>query len=403
MNMNIKNISLGILTAAGIASALVSCGGQDEIYKEWVKKGGYDYPAKAINLTSVSGYQSVIVTWEKPMDPAVRTATLFWDNYANSRDIDYANYPDGKVSMEVGDLEDRSYTFDIVNYDDAGNRSLAAEITVSPYGDSWMISRSERTVSLARMDGKDAKIVMSKATDEMIATRFRYKNLQDEWVDCETVLKPGENEVTFPNALKGKRFEYSSSFCPAAGKDTVWSHWTKSNDGISYQIDGGRWNVVATNGQYNGINTPEKIFDGRFDRPSYSWHSSKSDNNKLVFPKILSIDTMASLGEEYAFTGFTFHENNSSPSMRYVKNYVIYVGSKAYDPNDADYQSEGHYGIPFISGVLSTSEAQYSVNSTSGATGRYLAIVFRDSWNAQDGFIDLWELVPYGYIPSQAD
>lgn len=199
--------------------------------------------------------------------------------------MDYADYPDGKVSIEVGELEDRSYTFDIVNYDDVGNKSLAAEITVSPYGDGWMVSRSERTVTSARMEGRDAKIVMSKATDEMIATRFRYKNLQDEWVESETVLKPGENEVTFKDAMKGKRFEYSSSFCPKAGKDTVWRTWTKSVDGISYQIDGSRWNVTATNGQYFGINTPDKIIDGRYDRPAYSWHSSKSDNNKQAFPK----------------------------------------------------------------------------------------------------------------------
>ena len=397
----IKNI-FNYLSVAAAAVLLASCGGQDEIYKEWVKKGGYDYPAKAINLSSVSGYQKVIVNWEKPMDPAVRTARLFWDNYDKSIDIDYADYPDGKVSKLIGDLEDRSYTFDIVNYDDAGNQSLASEITVSPYGDSWMVSRSERTVSLARMDGRDAKIVMSKATDEMVATRFRYKNLQDEWVECETVLKPGENEVTFPNALKGKRFEYSSSFCPAAGKDTVWRAWTKTTDGISYQLDGSRWNVTATNGQINQNNTPDKIFDGRVGS-YYSWHSSKSDYNKLAFPKILSVDTMASPGEEYAFTGFTFYENDSSPSMRYIKSYVIYIGSKVYDPNDADYQEEGHYGIPFLGSTLSTSEPSYSVNSTKGASGRYLAIVFKDSWNGVDGFIDLWELVPYGYIPSQAD
>ncbi len=139
MNM-IKNI-FNFLSVAAVAALLASCGGQDEIYKEWVKKGGYDYPAKAINLSSVSGYQSVIVNWEKPMDPAVMTARLFWDNYAKSIDIDYADYPDGKVSMLVGDLEDRSYTFDIVNYDDAGNQSLASEITVSPYGDGWMVSK----------------------------------------------------------------------------------------------------------------------------------------------------------------------------------------------------------------------------------------------------------------------
>ena len=113
------------------------------------------------------------------------------------------------------------------------------------------------------MEVRDAKIVMSKATDEMVATRFRYKNLQDEWVESETVLKPGENEVTFKDAMKGKRFEYSSSFCPKAGKDTVWRTWIKSVDGISYQIDGSRWNVTATNGQDFGINTPDKIFDGR--------------------------------------------------------------------------------------------------------------------------------------------
>ena len=399
--MNKSKKILNLLAASAITALAVSCGGQDEIYQEWVKKGGYDYPAKPINLTSVSGYQSVVVNWEKPMDPAVRTARLYWDNYASSRDIDYADYPDGKISMEVDNLEDRSYTFDIVNYDDAGNQSLAAEITVSPYGDGWMVSRSERTITSARMDGRDAKIVMSKATDEMVATRFRYKNLNDEWVECETILKPGENEVTFPDALKGKRFEYSSSFCPAAGKDTVWRAWTKSNDGISYQIDGSRWNFSVTNGQYFGINTVDKAFDGKYDRSAYSWHSSKSDHNKLVFPKIISVDTGASAGDEFAFTGFTFCENNTAASLRYIKDYLIYIGSTPYDPDDTDYQS--NFGIPFFSGTLSTAESQYSISVSQGATGRYLSVVFRNSWNAQDGFIDLWELIPYGYIPSQAD
>ena len=392
---------MNIFLTVGVAVALSSCGGQDEIYKEWVKKGGYDYPAKAINLSSVIGYKSVIINWEKPMDPAVTTATLFWDNYASSQSIDYADYPDGKVSMGVGNLEDRSYTFDIVNYDAVGNKSLAAEITVSPYGDSWMVSRSERTVTSARMDGRDAKIVMSKATDEMVATRFRYKNLQDEWVECETILKPGENEVTFPNALRGKRFEYSSSFCPAAGKDTVWSHWTKSVDGISYALDGKRWNVAVTKNQYFGINVADNIFDGNKDLSAFSWHSSKSDATKNIFPKILSVDTQKAFGEEYSFTRFEFYEHPDQPTLRYIKDIVIYVGSTYYDPDDNDYLN--HYGIPFIGTQFSTEGKVSTASATQGASGRYFSIVFKNSWNTKDGFIDLWELVPYGYIPSQAD
>lgn len=399
--MNTGKTYLSILLTVGVAVALSSCGGQDEIYKEWVKKGGYDYPAKAVNLSSVIGYKSVIINWEKPMDPAVTTATLFWDNYASSQSIDYADYSDGKVSMEVGNLEDRSYTFDIVNYDAVGNKSLAAEITVSPYGDSWMVSRSERTVTSARMDGRDAKIVMSKATDEMIATRFRYKNLQDEWVECETILKPGENEVTFPNALRGKRFEYSSSFCPAAGKDTVWSHWTKSVDGISYALDGKRWNVAVTKNQYFGINVADNIFDGNKDLSAFSWHSSKSDATKNIFPKILSVDTQKAFGEEYSFTRFEFYEHPDQPTLRYIKDIVIYVGSTYYDPDDNDYLN--HYGIPFIGTQFSTEGKVSTASATQGASGRYFSIVFKNSWNTKDGFIDLWELVPYGYIPSQAD
>lgn len=399
--MNTGKTYLSILLTVGVAVALSSCGGQDEIYKEWVKKGGYDYPAKAVNLSSVIGYKSVIINWEKPMDSAVTTATLFWDNYASSQSIDYADYSDGKVSMEVGNLEDRSYTFDIVNYDAVGNKSLAAEITVSPYGDSWMVSRSERTVTSSRMDGRDAKIVMSKATDEMVATRFRYKNLQDEWVECETVLKPGENEVTFPNALKGKRFEYSSSFCPAAGKDTVWSHWTKSVDGISYALDGKRWNVAVTKNQYFGINVADNIFDGNKDLSAFSWHSSKSDATKNIFPKILSVDTQKAFGEEYSFTRFEFYEHPDQPTLRYIKDIVIYVGSTYYDPDDNDYLN--HYGIPFIGTQFSTEGKVSTASATQGASGRYFSIVFKNSWNTKDGFIDLWELVPYGYIPSQAD
>ena len=54
--MNMNKIAFNILTVPVLAVLAVSCGGQDEIYKEWVKKGGYDYPAKAINLSSVIGY-----------------------------------------------------------------------------------------------------------------------------------------------------------------------------------------------------------------------------------------------------------------------------------------------------------------------------------------------------------
>lgn len=379
-----------------------ACSTQDDIYKQYVKIGGYNYPAKAINLTTERGYQRLFVKWEKPMDPAVKTAKLYWDNYSKSIDVNYADYPSGIVEKIVDKLEDRSYTFDIVNFDSDGNKSLATEITASAYSDSWMVSRSERTVNSAEMNalGDSAIVMMSRGTDEMIATKFRYKNQNNEWVECAKKLSPNERRMVFPKALMGKRFQYSSAYCPASGKDTVWRSWVTSTDGISYQIDAKRWTVSVTSGQVYSDNTPDKIFDGKI-LSGYRWHSSRADNSKLIFPKILAIDTQASSGEEYAFTKFVFCENTTSSALRYIKSVVMYVGSSAYDPNLTDFRS--NFGIPFYNAVFSTASSEQVVNVTRGSTGRYISVVFTDSWNSTDGYIDLWELVPYGYIPSQAD
>ena len=62
----------------------LSCGKQDAVYKEFVKPGGYIYPAKPLNLTATSGYQRIFLEWEAPMDPSIRTTKLFWDNYTDS-------------------------------------------------------------------------------------------------------------------------------------------------------------------------------------------------------------------------------------------------------------------------------------------------------------------------------
>lgn len=87
--------------------------------------------------------------------------------------------------------------------------------------------------------------------------------------------------------------------------------------------------------------------------------------------------------------------------MRYIKDFVIYVGSSYYNPDTEDYLDD--YGIPFVNGQAATTSAVATVSSTQGASGRYLAIVFKNSRNEKEGFIDLWELIPYGYVPSMAD
>ena len=208
-----------IVTILMFAAALVSCGKQDTVYKPFVKEGGYIYPAKPIELKATSGYQRILLEWDAPMDPSIRTTKLFWDNYSDSLVFSTSDYQDGSIQVWVTDLDDRSYTFDVVNYDAAGNKSLATEITTTPFGESWLLSHAERSFMRATMDGDDAVVTMSKSTDEMVATKFRYK-MADGTVTESEYLLPGNVEIRLPQALKGKRVEYKSAFLPVNGKDT---------------------------------------------------------------------------------------------------------------------------------------------------------------------------------------
>ena len=377
---------------------LFSCGKQDSVYKEFVKEGGYIYPAKPLELTAKMGYQRIFLEWKAPMDPSIRTTKLFWDNYTDSMVFSVSDYVDGFLRAEVSGLDDRSYTFDVINYDAAGNRSLASEITTTPFGESWLLSHSERSCVSAEMDGDVALVKMGKSTDEMVATQFRYKT-EDGTVVYSDYMKPEDVEFHLPKAMRGKRFEFRSAFLPSNGIDTVWfMSWQKSQNPIVYKMEAKDWNVTVTNGQVYSSFTPDKIFDGIIASAN-RWHSSRTSSTAKIFPKVLSIDTGVSEGSEYSFNHFVFFQSTSSQTYRYIREVLIYIGDSPYDPDDADPLS--NFGTP-VCRVIITREAEYTAEINPATKGRYIAIVFTNSFNSS-GYIDLWELTPYGFIASQVD
>ena len=110
-----------ILLLLSLSLVLFSCTKQDSVYKEFVVEGGRIYPAKAINVQAIAGFQRVTIKWDKPTDPAVKTTRLYWNNYRDSVDVAYVN---GKAEHTITDLEDRSYTFWVRNFDANNNKSL---------------------------------------------------------------------------------------------------------------------------------------------------------------------------------------------------------------------------------------------------------------------------------------
>ena len=389
-----------IIFAFALLLAASSCYKQDDVYKEFVVSGGYIYPAKPVNLTYVPGYKRVVLKWDRPYDPAVKTAKVFWENYTDSMSVDYAQFPDGKAYVSIENLQERSYTFDVVDYDSQKHASLATEITASPYGDFWLSALSERRLKQARLVGDSATVVVSSATDQMVNTQFRYKDATSgEMVDVEEPIYPGTDTLYFPHALKGSKFEYRSCFCPPNGADTVWSAWVTTPVAIEYKLPVEAWTVEATKNQINGTNTPDKIFDGITDKSSSRYHSSTNSSYRRNFPKVLAIDTHVADGDAVCISSFEIYEHNTTQNSRYIKSYRLYSGTEAFDPDDENYSV--NYGEYIAIGELDRLSAMQTGSSVLEKFGRYFALVFLDSYHTY-GYIDLWEFVPYGYLQSEA-
>lgn len=387
-----KTLKTSIFAAAAILGSVVSCTSQDDIYKEFIKDGGYIYPAKAANITSETGFQKVTLFWPVPKDPSLRSARVYRDNYTDSLDLNYSDFSD-TVSVTITNLADRSYTFDIVNFDKLGNKSIAAEKSATPYGMNWLSTHEERQFKHAWVDGTTATVQLTESTSEMVATKFRYKNLDGEWVEFGPRMTPREVNFKLTNAMRGKYFEFSSGFLPSDGRDTAWMEWTKSSYPIVYPLDTKDWTVTATTGGTMGENTPDKIFDGIADA-NHRWHSTAGNN----FPKILSIDTNCEAGKEPTYKTFSM-ARNSKMSYRYIFNFQIFTGNEPFNPDEKNFASV--FGTPICNSLLYWGDNPGSRNCTM-ESGRYIAIVFTNSRNKQ-GYLDLWELTVWGYIEADAN
>ena len=381
--------------------AASSCGKQDAVYKEFIKDGGLIYPAKALNLTAERGFERIVLNWDLPMDPSIRTGKLYWDSRTKSMDFDYSNYADGKVSVVVTNLEDRSYTFEVVNYDADQNSSLAVEITSSPFGDSWLVSHTERAMRFAEMEGTDAVITMGKLTDEIVATKFRYTTTSGEVVESRPFLVT-EDEIRLPNAEKWKYLEYKSAFCSAEGIDTVWlSSWSKSPYPLTTRVDNSA-TVTVTANQIRDNFKPELILDGIKEDGTSRWYSSDKAAYRSIFPKILVIDTKQIGDNAMTFNHFVFYEDPDpeGQTRRYIRTAYIYIGDSKFNPDDANYSH--NFGNPALSITLNQLSPVQDFVLDTPKKGRYIAIVFRNSFNSS-GFIDLWEFEAFGYVASSAN
>lgn len=391
-----KNVYL--LLAFLIAASIISCKNQDDIYMEFVKKGGNIYPEKTNNLKAFTGYKRVKLVWNAPKDPSVKTAKVYWNNKTDVMDIDYSTFSDDQIEIIVDGLEEKSYTFQLVNFDAKNNPSMTSEITVAPYAENWLLTHTERTVISAEVKGSAAEIVMSFGTNEMITTKFRYIDTNGETVELDETMDTNSNKISLPDAISGNRFEFSSSYCPAEGLDTIWSEWTKSPTPIAGLLDCKSWKITVTNNQIWDANfLPSNVVDGFIDE-NHRWRSAQGALSG-VFPKIMVADAQK---DSYYINKVSLYQNQVATNRRYGFKVEIYWGNEPFDPDaGSDYVNSPGFADAIAKGNWQATTFWFGTATWTKSWPvmqhfRYFAVIWKNS-RAKSGQIDLWEMRFYGY------
>lgn len=385
--------------------ALCSCDRQDDTYRQFIVPGGYNYPAKPLDVRTRSGYLKVEISWAVSLDPAVKSAKIYWDSRRDSVDVDYSTAVGGRVTKVIDKLEDRSYSFDIVNFDDKGNGSLPLEVTVSPYGDGWLSTHAERRVAFAEMEGTDAIITMGNPMGEMVSTKFRYRNSTGNLVELEQTLSADEYIIVLPDAKKGSIFEFQSSYVPEYGLDVVWSgNWIKSSVPISYSFDISRSTASVTDNQVRSPYVPKLAIDGIRDSDDSKWMSSDNPEYQKEFPKIFVVDTKESGDDVMTFTRFKFYQNPDPAKMtqRRINLVFVYVGDTPFNVNAGKNYSTS-FGTPVLTAILNQNDIVQSFSPKENFSGRYVAVVFANSFDTTSGYLDLYEFEAFGYASKLID
>ena len=255
------NNKILIFVSLIIALGFTSCKDQDEIYKEWVIPGGRVYPEKTNGLTGYAGYNRVMLEWVAPKDPSVQKAIISWNSGDQSMEINYADYAgQDTIKVYIPELEERSYTFSIKNYDDKGNISMTSEVSKAPYAANWLASCSERSIESAEVLNGIGYVQTGFTTDNMVYTEYRYVTSDGETVILDE-KQINDRTVQLPDAKPGTRLEYRSYYVPTEGLDTICNEWRKYSKPIAGLLDNSGFLATATESRWP--EGPRLIFDGK--------------------------------------------------------------------------------------------------------------------------------------------
>ena len=231
-----KNKAYIILS--GIMLMFASCKNHDDLFIDYIVRGGLDYPGKVNHAVAKPGNRRIELSWPKIHDPKVVKARIFWNNYSDSVEI-AINHSLDTTRYEINPINENIYSFRIHTYDAEGNISVPEEVISTVYGDNYRNGLSNRVMMSYVYDGLDITLNWRGAANKETGIILKYTDI---YGNKEMLITPDETSTFIPDIDLSYPLTYNTVYLPEPSAiDTFQTVTAKISVDPVIQIPTGTW------------------------------------------------------------------------------------------------------------------------------------------------------------------
>jgi len=312
-----------ILLSLGLI--FVSCTDMNEISKDFLVPETR-YAGSPDTIKVFSGRERVILNFQLT-DMSIVSMDVYWNNRSDSMilPVEMDEAPK-KFNIEIGDLAEGAYSFEIITHDDKGNTSIVSRATGKVFGEAYQNSLLDTPLRAYIDGGITSKIEAIWGSPDLTALRMEllYTNVSDKEITVVVEVPQSEDELyLFQDTLRiseyksGTALRYRTFYLPEkTAIDTFCTPFKEvSVRGTAIEYERTLWTIE---GDYD-IPTnryPQNLLDGD---PSTHWHMTKVDSKR--YPHSVFVD----MGIINRVSGFFVQHRPGSPPITPAKTIAFKV------------------------------------------------------------------------------
>lgn len=220
----LRNIIWVLLAIAGI----ISCRKQDD-YKNYLNGGEILYTGKADSVQVHPGRNRVELYWLLISDPTIVRSKVYWNNHADSTEVAISRTAGiDTIRLLISNLAERTYDFEIINYDKVGHASMKAHTIGTVYGTTYESALLNRGINNAEWTENEAHITWSDVDSAtgVLGMQLRYTDADNKLHDTLIPAVMEGQMSTWANYPSNTPFEYRTMYRPdTLAIDTFYTDW----------------------------------------------------------------------------------------------------------------------------------------------------------------------------------